>query len=118
MHTGNPKAAIQILEEIERTNPGLYQTASNLGTAFELASENQKALEWIRKGLERNPKSHEASEWIHVRILEKKVSDMKVFDSQASSSILGLNFGSSAKPIQPTVFPTGNTGAMLTLYQI
>ena len=44
MHTGEPKAAIPILEEIERTNPGLYQTASNLGTAYELAGDNEKEI--------------------------------------------------------------------------
>lgn len=78
IHTGDLRTAIQILEEIEKTNPGLYRTASNLGTAYELAGEPAKALDWIRKGIDRNPESHEGSEWIHVRILEKKVSGTKV----------------------------------------
>lgn len=118
MHTGDPKAAIQILEEIERTNPGLYPTASNLGTAYELAGDPKKALEWIQKGIERNPESHESSEWLHARILEKKISGTKVSSWENDASLLGLNFSNSSKPILPTTFPTGNSGEPLTLEQV
>ncbi|MEO6739194.1 MAG: tetratricopeptide repeat protein [Chthoniobacteraceae bacterium] len=118
MHTGDPKAAIQILKEIERTNPGLYQTASNLGTASELAGENEKALDWIRKGIERNPKSHDSSEWIHVRILEEKIAGAKSQSWFNNDSLLGLNFSSGTTPIQPTILPTGNSGEPLTLEQV
>ena len=118
MHTGDPKAAIQILAEIEKANPGLYQTASNLGTAFELTGENEKALDWIRKGIERNPKSHHSSEWIHVRILQTKIAAAKSPSWVNNDSLLGLNFDSSTKPIQPTTLPTGNSGEPLTLEQV
>jgi len=118
MHTGAPKAAIQILEEIERTNPALYRTASNLGTAYELSGDPNKALGWIRKGIERNPESHETSEWLHVRVLEKKISGMKVSSWENDTSLLGLNFGNSATPMPPTTFPTGNSGEPLTLEQV
>lgn len=118
MHTGDPKTAIQILEEIERTNPGLYRTASNLGTAYELSGDPNKALEWIRKGIERNPESHAASEWLHVRILDKKTSGTKVSNWENDASLLGLNFSNSSKPMLPTTFPNGNSGEPLTLEQV
>ncbi len=118
MHTGDPKAAIQILEAIERTNPGLYQTASNLGTAYELAGDNKKALEWIRKGIQRNPKSHESSEWIHVRILEAKIALSQGLDWESEGSILGLGFAHNPKPKPPASLPAGNSGEPLSLGQV
>ena len=117
MHTGDPNAAVQILEEIERTNPGLYRTASNLGTAYELAGDPKKALEWIRRGIERNPESHESSEWLHVTILEKKVSGTEI-SKEPGASLLGLNFSNDSKPMLPTTFPAGNSGDPLTLDQV
>ena len=118
IHTGDLRTAIQILEEIEKTNPGLYRTASNLGTAYELAGEPAKALDWIRKGIDRNPESHEGSEWIHVRILEKKVSGTKVSSWENDGSLLGLSFSNTQFPTKPTVLPTGNAGKPLTLEQV
>jgi tetratricopeptide (TPR) repeat protein len=118
MHTGDPKAAIQILEGIEKTNPGLYRTASNLGTAYELAGENGKALEWIRKGIQANASSHVGSEWIHVKILEAKLSASKDPDQGIEGSVLGLAFGNQSKPEQPTSLPKGNSGETITLEQI
>ena len=118
MHTGDAQTAIQILEEIEKSEPGLYQTASNLGTAYELAGKNENALEWIRKGIERNPKSHDSSEWIHVKILEAKIAQDKNTDLPADGSILGLHFDFSSRPKQPPTLPAGNSGEVLTMDQI
>lgn len=73
-HTGGAAEAVILLEQIETERPGLYATAANLGTAYELAGNNEKALEWIKKGIELNPDSHEGTEWLHVRILEAKLA--------------------------------------------
>jgi hypothetical protein len=73
-HTGEAAEAVKLLEEIEAEKPGLYATASNLGTAYELAGDNERALQWIREGIARNPNSHERSEWLHVKILEAKLA--------------------------------------------
>ena len=118
MHTGDAKGAVQILEEIEKTNPGLYQTASNLGTAYELAGENAKALEWIKKGIERNPKSHDSSEWIHVKILESKIALEHGAELPGDGSVLGLEFDHLTRPMLPTILPSGNSGETLSLDQI
>ncbi len=73
-HTGAAEEAVALLEQIEAEKPGLYVTAANLGTAYELSGNDEKALEWIRKGIERNPHAHEKTEWLHVRILEAKLA--------------------------------------------
>jgi tetratricopeptide (TPR) repeat protein len=70
---GNASKAVEMLEKIEHENPGFYYTAANLGTAYELAGNDSKALEWILEGIRRNPESHMKTEWLHARILEAKI---------------------------------------------
>lgn len=72
--TGNSLGAIDTLLAIESAHPGLYGTASTLGTAYELAGDNRSALQWIREGIARNPESHGGTEWLHARILETKIA--------------------------------------------
>ncbi len=59
--------------EIEAKQPGLYATAANLGTTYELLGRNDSALYWIEKAIAINPGSHDSSEWIHVNILKAKI---------------------------------------------
>lgn len=65
--------AVTILIQLEKDFPGKYATASNLGTAYELTGDVDKALEWIKTGMVRNTDSHEGTEWLHVAILETKL---------------------------------------------
>lgn len=113
-HTGEAAEAVTLLEQVEAEKPGLYATASNLGTAYELAGNDEKALEWIRKGIERNPDAHEGTEWLHVKILEAKLaleSDPKWLDSH---SIIdpGKDVGASG------LSAVGNRGEKLSTEQI
>lgn len=87
--------AIKLYEFIEKTEPNRYSTASNLGTIYELIGDNQKALLWINKSIEINPKSHEGSEWLHVKILEAKIKGDKFYTGEF---LLGVNFGIEEKP--------------------
>lgn len=75
--TGDYKAAIKVLKRQESRFPGRYQTATNLGTAYELAGDPKAALRWISEGVERNPESHRGTEWLHVLILEAKLHQAK-----------------------------------------
>ena len=113
VHMGKPKEAITLLQQLERGNPGKYQTAANLGTAYELSGDNEQALKWIREGIRRNPKSHEGTEWLHVRILEAKLNRRPAGD--AGHSLLGLDFGMGPLPSRPTKFPSGNDGMPVKL---
>lgn len=95
---GQFQKAREVLEAAEQAEPGNYAVASNLGTAYELLGENAKALEWIRKGIERKPGSHGGTEWVHVKILEAKLAlaaDPKWLETH---TVLGLDYGRDARP--------------------
>lgn len=86
--------AKKIYIEIEKLEPNLYTTASNLGTLYELEGQNDSALFWIKKSIQLNPNSHNGTEWIHVKILEFKNSETNNYEK----SILGLDFGNDNIP--------------------
>ncbi len=88
--------AIKIYLEIEKKNPGRYETASNIGTAYELIGENKKALKWIKKAIEIDTNSHHGSEWIHRNILETKIAGDKLVNSM---SLLNIDFGNDSVPV-------------------
>ncbi len=71
---GDHAKGIAMLKELEAKKPGNYDTASNIGTAFELAGDNGEALEWINEGIKRNPRSHNGTEWLHALILKAKLA--------------------------------------------
>lgn len=73
IHLGRQAEAINILTTLEAKRPGVYTTASNLGTAFELAGNLEAAAKWIATGIERNAASHGGTEWLHLAILRAKI---------------------------------------------
>lgn len=87
---GEYATAIAQLEEIEARDPGNYHTASNLGTAFELAGENEKALNWIREGIKRNARAHRGTEWLHELILEAKVAADRGVISESTTRLVAV----------------------------
>jgi hypothetical protein len=87
--------AINLYLEIEKKQPNRYSTASNIGTAYELAGQNENALKWIKRAVEINPKSHFNSEWIHVKILEAKIKGEQFY---TSDFLLNMNFGPADLP--------------------
>jgi len=70
---GDRKKALEILEQLYAKHPNEYNIIANLGTAYELAGEDAKALELLKKAVAINPRSHHGSEWIHIGILEQKL---------------------------------------------
>jgi tetratricopeptide (TPR) repeat protein len=101
IHLGDVKNAIAILEELETKTPGQYVTAANLGTAYELNGENQKALDWIKQGINRKSESHYGTEWLHVKILETKLAMEKDANWLNNHSVLEMDFGNGDVPQQP-----------------
>lgn len=93
-YLGSYQKAKKIYEQIEIKQPHLYTTASNLGTLYELIGKPDSALIWIKKSIQLNPNSHEGSEWIHIKILEFKLSSHKDYNK----SILDLDFGTGDIP--------------------
>lgn len=72
LRIGDRKKAVEILEQLYEQHPNEYNIVANLGTAYEVMGNNEKALALLKKAVSINPQSHYGSEWIHVRILEQK----------------------------------------------
>lgn len=102
VYTGQYLKAKKIFQEIEQKSPGLYQTAANLGTTYELLGQNDSALYWIKKAVEINPNSHKGSEWIHIKILEAKIKANGNEKYLWTHSILSLDFGEDEIPVNKT----------------
>jgi tetratricopeptide (TPR) repeat protein len=93
LHLGKIKEAIALLENMEKGPRRQYYVAANLGTAYELNGENEKALQWIRKAMDRNPDSHYDTEWLHVKILEAKIAISRDPQWLEGHSVIGLPDG-------------------------
>ena len=89
------QSAIDLYLDIEKQKPNLYNTAANLGTAYELAGQNENALLWIKKAVALNPESHASSEWLHVKILEAKIKGATAY---TAAFLLNTDFGTDAIP--------------------
>ncbi len=113
---GKLAEAVKLLQFLERKYPGNYETASNVGTAYELMGRNEEALKWIREGMKRNPKDHFGTEWLHVHILRAKLGQVPA--SAPGRSILNLDFGNEAMPRRPALLQVGNTGKPLALFSV
>ncbi len=87
---GKVKEARIIFEALAKAYPNEYSIIANLGTTYELLGENEKALEYIRKGLKLNPNSHGGSEWIHVKILLTKIGFDKDPNYMKEHDVLAL----------------------------
>jgi tetratricopeptide (TPR) repeat protein len=102
IYLGRYNEAIDLYRRIEREKPGLYATAANIGTAFELIGQNDSAYHYIAKAISIDPNSHEGSEWIHLKILEAKNKLGDDPNYLEDNSILGLDFGDAEKPVDPS----------------
>lgn len=84
---------IQLLKDLEKRQPGNAKVAANLGTALELAGSDQEALLWIRESVRRDPREHEGSEWVHVKILEAKLALKRDPNWLRTHSVVGWRDG-------------------------
>lgn len=91
VQAGKVKEALIIFEKLAELHPNEYSIIANLGTTYELSGQNEKALEYIKKGIEINPNSHNGSEWIHVKILEAKIALEKDVAYLEKHSVLNLS---------------------------
>lgn len=92
LHLGKTKRALEILENLEKRTPGSYYVAANLGTAYELSGDNERAYRWISESMKRNPKSHFGTEWLHLKILKAKQSIEKDAEWIDTNTVLGINW--------------------------
>jgi len=92
---GKYEEAKKVYIDIEKLKPGRYETASNLGTVYELLGNNKNALKWIKKAIGLYAKSHDDSEWLHAKILEAKIKGDAFI---TSDFLLNTNFGIDTIP--------------------
>lgn len=96
---------LQLLVRLSKIYPREYVIAANLGTAFELAGQNDSALRWIEYSLRLNPKAHEGTEWVHLDVLKAKIelaNDPEWLDKNHVLNISRSGFGNDimgSKPI-------------------
>lgn len=102
VYNGQYEQAKRVFQSIEKKSPGLYQTASNLGTTYELLGQNDSAYHWIKKALQLHPDAHGGSEWIHLKVLEAKMNANGNEQYFMETNILGLDFGDSILPVNKT----------------
>jgi tetratricopeptide (TPR) repeat protein len=88
-YLGRYTEALDILKKLQAAYPEDYTIAANLGTTYELLGKNELALQFIKKGLQLNPESHEGSEWVHVKILEAKIKMATAPDWIYKNRVLG-----------------------------
>lgn len=90
---GQVDEGIRLLRDLEKQNPGSAIIAANLGTALELSGDDEEALMWIRESVRRDPNEHEGSEWVHVKILEAKITLKKNPNWLRTRSVVGWREG-------------------------
>lgn len=73
MKIDDKEQGLSILEKLYAEHPDEYNIIANLGTAYEIMGQDQKALDLLKKAVAINPISHYGSEWIHINILEQKL---------------------------------------------
>lgn len=100
-HLGRSREALALFQQLEREAPGVYGTAANMGTCYELCGRDEDALYWIRQSIHRNPDAHQGTEWLHVKILEAKLALAHDPNWLQSHSVLGMDFGSKVRPHYP-----------------
>jgi len=105
VYAGKTKEAVELLQSLEKEQPGTYIVAANLGTALELLGNNEEALHWIKEGIHRNPQSHEGTEWLHAKILEAKIAAQKDVDYFKKHSVLELD----PQPVSSAIIMDGRS---------
>lgn len=56
--TGDHARAIEQMQQLERRQPGRYETAANLGTFYIHAGQLDEGLKWLDRALQINPDAH------------------------------------------------------------
>ncbi len=95
VYLGRYEEAKKVFQEIEKLSPGLYATAANIGTVYELLGQNDSALYWITESVRIAPSAHDSSEWLHVNILKAKIKGEQYYTSEF---LIGTSFGNDAAP--------------------
>jgi tetratricopeptide (TPR) repeat protein len=75
--TGNQKKAIEIIEQKDKLQPGLYETEANWGTFLLFDGQWEEALKHVNKALEINPNAHFGREKYQALLIEYVIPRLK-----------------------------------------
>ena len=106
LYLGDFKSALALSTRLVAKFSRKYEVVMTHAAALELNGEFAEALKFLRKGIKINPSSHNNSEWIHVKILEDRISGK-------GTTILDLDFGKGPHPEVPA-----NTDLRKTMEQL
>jgi tetratricopeptide (TPR) repeat protein len=99
LKAGKTTEALDILIELSKHYPNEYKIASNLGTAYELNGDVEKAIQFIKRGMELSPGAHEGSEWVHISVLETKLKMALDTAYLSKNSVLNLTEEKKNNPL-------------------
>ena len=91
--SGRVPQGIELLRGLEQRSSGNAIVAANLGTALEIAGDEDEALTWIRESVRRDPQENQGAEWVHVKILEAKVALKRDPHWLRKNSVIGWREG-------------------------
>lgn len=94
---GRHREAIPILENLLKDKPNEYEINANLAVAYELNSEVDKALIFLKKSISISPYSHNESEWFHLRIIEAAINLRENNLNPQDISVLKIQSDTSSK---------------------
>lgn len=112
VYLGQYSKALVYFAAIKSNVPNQFATATNMGTAYELLGNAEQAQRWIGESLKRKTDHHDNSEWIHLKVLQAKQSGV------VPASVIGLDFGTDAKPNMPPQLPQDAGGRTQTLIEV
>ncbi len=95
VYQGKYAQAEEIFAKIIQKWPEKYEACANYGTILEVNGKLEEALKWLKKAIEISPNSHEGSEWLHLAIIEDKLTKHKQI---SGAKLTGQDFGNEAEP--------------------
>lgn len=98
---GDFEKALNIYSKIEKLEPFLYTTASNVSFVYEYMGEYRKALTWFDKAKAIQPKNSAKSDFIRLKILEAKIKGDDFIKKAKGNFYTAVNFGKGDLPIAP-----------------
>lgn len=104
------RTALSVAEKLNRKFPSEYNVVITYAATLELNGKLNEALIFINKAIEINPKSHEGSEWMHVKIIEDLMGLNK-----NPFSVVGIETGSDSIPV---FVENGKVDKLTLLYQL
>lgn len=88
--TGRFADGLNIFRALSKKYPDVYEICANTAVAYELNGNIDSAYLWQVAAIKKNPKAHNNSEWIHLKILEAKKNILTDPDWCLNNNVTGI----------------------------